>query len=197
MLSLTFVRLNDYTKKYKGETMSKIKKREEIDDKYKWDLSKIYKNNEEINNDIKKVKELANDFLKYKGKLVQDSNTLLKATDEYFSLIRIIDKLISYSHMKSDEDKSVAKNEELVGKIDRLSDEISEMLAFYSPELLSNDYEKVNELVNNLLPLDFEIAILTENINKEYKAFNAPNLDINTQEDDIYKYYKINIIVIE
>lgn len=57
--------------------------------------------------------------------------------------------------------------------------------------IMENDYEKVNELVNNLLPIDFEIAILTENINKEYKAFNVANLDINIQEDDTYKYYKM------
>ena len=56
---------------------------------------------------------------------------------------------------------------------------------------MENDYEKVNKLINNLLPINFEIAILTENINKEYKAFNVPNLDINIQEDDIYKYYKM------
>ena len=128
--------------------MSKIKKREEVDDKYKWDLTKIYKTNEEISSDLKKVKELAKDFLKYKGKLVQDSATLLKATEEYFSLIRIMDKLIVYSHMKSDEDKAIAKSEELVGKVDRLSDEIGEMLAFYSPELLENDYEKVQQFID-------------------------------------------------
>ena len=57
--------------------------------------------------------------------------------------------------------------------------------------IMENDCEKVNKLINNLLPLNFEIAILTENINKEYKAFNVPNLDINIQEDDIYKYYKM------
>ena len=57
--------------------------------------------------------------------------------------------------------------------------------------IMENDFEKVNVLVNNLLPLDFEIAILTENINKEYKAFNVSNLDINIQEEDIYEYYKM------
>jgi hypothetical protein len=57
--------------------------------------------------------------------------------------------------------------------------------------IMENDYVKVSELVNNLLPLDFEIAILTENINKEYNAFNLSNLNINIQEDDVYKYYKM------
>lgn len=57
--------------------------------------------------------------------------------------------------------------------------------------IMENDFEKVSELVNNLLPLDFEIAILIENINKEYKVFNVSNLDINIQEDDVYMYYKM------
>ena len=37
--------------------MEKIKQRCEIDDSYKWDLSKIYSSEEEINNDIEKIKE--------------------------------------------------------------------------------------------------------------------------------------------
>ena len=57
--------------------------------------------------------------------------------------------------------------------------------------IMENDYEKVSELVNNLLPLDLKIAILTDNINNEYKAFNVTNLDINIQENDIYMFYKM------
>lgn len=57
--------------------------------------------------------------------------------------------------------------------------------------IMENDYEKVNELMINLLPLDFELAILTENINREYKSFDVSYLDINIQENDIYKYYKM------
>ena len=121
--------------------MSKPKKREEVSEKYKWDLSKIYSSEEEINSDIKKVKELTEDFLKYKGRITESSNTLLEATGDYFSLARILDKLIVYSHMKFDEDKSVSKSEEIMGKIDRLCDEISEKLAFYTPEVLNEDYD--------------------------------------------------------
>ena len=128
--------------------MSKIKKREEVDSKYKWDLSKIYSSMDEINKDIELVKEKTNDFLKYKGHLLDSSNSLYEATEDYFSIARILDKLIVYSHMKSDEDKAVAKSEELVGKIDRFSDEISEKLAFYSPELLEKDYELVEKYIS-------------------------------------------------
>ena len=124
-----------------------IKKREEIDDKYKWNLSKIYSSEDEINKDIDLVSKKADDLLKYKGKLVESSETLLKATEDYFSLARVLDKLIVYSHMKSDEDKSLSSSERLVGRIDKFSDEISEKLAFYTPELLEADYEIIKGFI--------------------------------------------------
>lgn len=127
--------------------MSKPKKRSEISDDYKWDLSQIYSSDEEIKNDVEKLNALVEDFLKYKGKITSSSEVLLKATDDYFSLMRILDKLVVYSNMKFDEDKSVSKSEDTVGKIDKLCDEISEKLAFYTPEVLNEDYDKIKSFI--------------------------------------------------
>ena len=138
--------------------MSKTKKRDEIDNKYKWDLTKIYKTEEEVNKDIELVKEKTEEVLKYKGTIMKDSKTLEEVTEKYFSLIRIMDKLVVYSHMKSDEDKSLSSSEKLMGKIDKFTDEIEEKLAFYTPELLESDYEKVKEYIKentNLEKYDF------------------------------------------
>ena len=128
--------------------MSKIRKREEVEEKYKWDLSKIYKNEDEINKDIEKIKTKKEELLKYKGILTKDSDTLLKATEKYFDLIRIVDKLVVYSHMKADEDKSLSSSEKLMGKIDKFTDEISEELAFYTPEILESDYETIKKYIS-------------------------------------------------
>lgn len=127
--------------------MSKVKKRNEIDDKYKWDLTKIYKNKEELEKDIELASKKTEEFLKYKGHLTDDSNTLLKATDDYFSLIRIIDKLVVYSHMKSDEDKANTESESIMGKVDKFTDEVGEKLAFYTPELLEKEYSDIEKLI--------------------------------------------------
>ncbi len=134
------------------------KKRDEIDNKYKWDLTKIYKSSKEIESDIKEVKEKIKELLSYKGKIMESSNMLQEVTDKYFSLLRILDKLIVYSHMKKDEDKSLSESEKLVGRIDKFTDEISEKLAFYIPELLEHDYEEVKKYIKenkNLEKYDF------------------------------------------
>lgn len=125
--------------------MTKPRKREEVSDKYKWDLSKIYKNEEELNKDIEVIKTKVEELLKYQGNLIKDSKNLEEATNKYFEISRLIDKIIVYSHMKRHEDLSVSKNEALVGKVDKFCDEISEKLAFYTPELLNEDYEIVEK----------------------------------------------------
>lgn len=129
------------------------KPRKEINDKYKWDLSKIYSSEEEVSSDIKKVKELTNDYEKYKGKITSNSDTLLNATEDYFKISRILDKLIVYSHMRFDEDKAVSKSEEIMGKIDKIADDVSEHLAFYTPEVLNEEYVVIQKYIkeNELL----------------------------------------------
>ena len=111
----------------------------------KWDLTKIYKNDDEVQNDINSLEELTKEVLKYKDHLMENSETLEQATNNYYQLVRKIDKLIVYSNMLFHEDMSISKNETLVGKLDVLTDEISEKLAFYTPELLKSDYEEVLE----------------------------------------------------
>ena len=131
----------------KGKNMNKEKQRSEIDSSYKWDLSKIFKNDEEVNDNIKRSKKLCEEVLEHKDHMMDSSKSLEEVTNKYFDLMKILDNLVVYSNMKFHEDMGVSKSETLVGKIDKLTDEISEKLAFYTPELLKSDYSKVEEYI--------------------------------------------------
>lgn len=126
----------------------KQKERFEIDDNYKWDLTKIYKTEKEIETDIKKVKETVKEVEKYKDKLLLSSKNLLEATDKYYELVRNLEKLIVYSTMKHHEDMSINKNKVLNDKISKLSDEISYKTAFFIPELLKGNFDDILKLEN-------------------------------------------------
>ena len=125
------------------------KQRKEINDKYKWDLSKIYSSLDDVNKDIEVLNDKVESYLKYKGNITSSSESLFNATNDYFSISRILDKLIVYSHMKFDEDKGVSSSEALMGKIDKLADNISEKLAFYTPEVLNADYNKIKKFIDD------------------------------------------------
>ena len=87
---------------------------------------------------------------------------LLKATEDYFSLMRIMDKLIVYANLKSDEDKSVASSERLVGIIDKLADDVLEKTAFYTPELLEKDYSDIEKYIEENKSLEKYTFMLKE-----------------------------------
>ncbi len=144
------------------------KQRKEISDKYKWNLSKVYSSSDEVKADIKKLKAMVDDYLKYKGKITSSSDMLLKATDDYFALARILDKLIVYSHMKFDEDKGVSESESLMGIVDKFADEVSEKLAFYTPEVLSADYDKIKEFIADNESLE-KYSFMFEDLFREKK----------------------------
>ena len=80
-----------------------VRKREEIDEKLKWRLEDIYKSEDLIDEDIKKVQEIVDKICSYQGKLNNKENILamFKLDDE---LQFILGKLYSYAHMRLDQD---------------------------------------------------------------------------------------------
>ena len=52
--------------------------REKIEEKYKWKLEDLYENKEEYDKDLIKLSELVDEFEKYKGKILENDNTLLE-----------------------------------------------------------------------------------------------------------------------
>ena len=55
------------------------KSRKEVPNEYKWDLSKMYKDNEEIEKDIERVNELTPKILEFKSHIMDNSESLYKA----------------------------------------------------------------------------------------------------------------------
>ena len=57
-------------------------KRQEIDEKYKWDLSDLCKSSKEFNSRIKKIPKLIDELAKYQGHLLDSSENLYNFLQE-------------------------------------------------------------------------------------------------------------------
>ncbi len=126
--------------------MSEIKKRNEIEDKYKWDLSKIYKSEKEYLNEIKNIEKRINKFNKYKSTMTKSANDLYETTNELLEISRKIHKIYTYSSLKLNEDISNSKSIELLDKANNLSIKFSQESSFYDPLLLSMDYSEIKRM---------------------------------------------------
>lgn len=124
------------------------KNRSEIDNKYKWDLSKIYQDPDLLEKDKQEILKLKDQLVAMRGSLTANATNLLKAIDLYYAIMRILDKMVVYTNMKFHEDMDNNASKVLVGKVDKLASEISADLSFFTPEVLKCDYQEIAKFLS-------------------------------------------------
>lgn len=142
--------------------------RSEIEDKYKWDLTPIYKSEddwkkdyEEVKNEIEKVKDFKNTFLK-------DGKELYKFLVYDEGVSRKLEKLYYYAHLNYDSNTLDEKYKVMNNMVTDLFSRYDELSSYVNPEILKLDKEKLDSFYKDEAKL------------KDYK-FNI---------DDIYRFKK-------
>lgn len=113
----------------------KLKQREEIDEKYKWNIAAMYADEELWEADYRKAGELAKEFAAYSGTLGESAQRLLKALQDRDAIWMLAEKVYVYAQMKKDEDNRAARYQELSQRAQSLLAEISAATSFFTPEL--------------------------------------------------------------
>ena len=122
-------------------------KRNEIDERLKWDTSLIYKSDDDYYSEVKESRELADKLTDYKGKITENADTLLAFLKDYEKLMRKFYKAAVYGHLRSDEDTANSTYQEMSQTSSIAGAEISEKLSFITPEILSADYEDIKKML--------------------------------------------------
>ncbi len=145
--------------------MSDLKKREEIEDRFKWKVDKIYKSIEDWEKDFEDVKNEAIRLKEFSGKLVNGEAILdyLKVNEK---VSRKAENLFIYAHLKCDEDTSNTTYQSLMSKVDIYMAELASYTAFFVPEILSLDDSFIKSEINRLDELK-QFEFLIDDILKE------------------------------
>lgn len=123
--------------------------RSKIEEKFKWQIEKMYESKEAVEKDIQQVKELISKTKEYKGKLGDSWENLYEALNVSEKVSQILQNLYVYTHMKQHEDTRINENQALATKTDMLSTELSMATSYLVPELLSINDEKLKEFLKN------------------------------------------------
>ena len=113
------------------------KQRNEIEEKYTWDLSTIFPTDEAFEAELAQVSEEVKKATSLAGHLLDSADSLLTTTEIQLDLMRRIEKLYSYAHMKNDQDTRVAKYQEYQAKGMTLYSDFGQSFAFYEPEFMA------------------------------------------------------------
>ena len=132
-------------------------------DKYLWDLSKIFINDEEFYKAIDIVNETLEKILKLKGRILSSDKTLLECFTLSDDLNLTLEKVYLYANLGYNDKMNNKEWQEKREKSLSLFDKVSESLSFIVPELLKSNLEDVNKLISNNSDMDkykFNIELL-------------------------------------
>ena len=120
--------------------MEQVKLRNQIEDKYKWDLTPMFASDEKWQEEFDALSAKLPMLDEYAGKLDCEENILwcLKLSDE---LSASYGELYVYAYQRRDEDAGVAKYCAMCDKIDALGVKFGEKSAYITPELTALDGE--------------------------------------------------------
>lgn len=114
----------------------KIKTRDQIDSKYKWNIEAMYPDEQKWHRDYVQALELSEAFSDYFGKLGKNTDTLFSAFRARDELWRTVEKVYVYARMKKDEDTRLSKYQAMSDKATSLIARVSSLTSFFMPELL-------------------------------------------------------------
>ena len=124
-----------------------VKKREAIDEKYKWDLTTIFATDEAFEAELAEVLTALEDARNLAGTLTDSAENLLAVTDTELALMQRVEKLYVYASMKNDQDTTVSLYQEYQAKVTALYAKFSEVFAFYEPEFMTLSQERFAQFV--------------------------------------------------
>lgn len=128
--------------------------RNEIDARYKWDMTKVFATEDDFNTELAAVRELVLDYDRHDATMATSPEALLAALKDYFVISRRLDKLGDYAMRYFDVDKSDNEKQAFRGKVIDLFNLVGEHSSFFSQRLLDIGSEKFDLWAEKLPELE-------------------------------------------
>ena len=147
--------------------------REEIDSKYKWDLSSMFPSDEAFEAGLEELKAYCPKLLAFKGKISTSAQALLEFLQLEDQMNLLLYKIINYAERKSDEDTRVAKYQAYVANATSAYTQVSEAISWFAAELLAIPAESVEKFYAEVPALEFYRRKLNKILNQREHTLSA------------------------
>ncbi|MGR6835466.1 oligoendopeptidase F [Syntrophomonas erecta] len=124
---------------------NKARKREEIEEKFRWQLEDIYATDQQWEDEFLQVQHKIQAVEKFQGRVGESAQTLLQVLELVNDIDHQIEKLYVYSRMRRDEDNRNPKYQTLFDRAEGLSVMVNTASAFAIPEITALSREKLDQ----------------------------------------------------
>ena len=134
---------------FSGTNAYSQKTRDEIPDKYKWNLTDLFPTDEAWRTALNNITNELNEVEKFKGTLTLSAANLLKALEYNTEISKQASKLSSYASMNSDLDTRNMKYNGMKQELQQVFSKFSAKSAFIDPEILTAKWETIDGFIKS------------------------------------------------
>ena len=171
--------------------------RENIDPKYKWDLTKIYKTEDDFWQDMKHAEDLIGKVAAHEQDMISSPESLYQTYEDYFSAVRVIEKLYQYAARSFDVDMSQNKYQAMSGRVMDLFSRLGEASFYMTPYLLKLEGDTLDSWFREYPRLEYfrrtidgEFRYKKHTLTDEGERVYAQIRKCMGTHDDIYSIFK-------
>ena len=142
--------------------MEKYTSRNDVPEKYKWDLTDFFKNEDEFKVSLKFTTEKVLNLCKFSG-CTKNANELYNYLNEYFESMNLWENLYIYAHLINDQELGNSMNLTRLNDTIVIAKNLDLNTSFFIPELLKlnkNEYESLFSQNKNLREYKFYLDTL-------------------------------------
>ncbi len=172
--------------------------RASVDEKYKWDLTTIYKNEAEFEADVNLVESSFDYFRRNKKDFTSSYQNFLSVFIEFEKIRRITDKLYVFATLQSHTDTENTHYSDLVDIVTKLDANLTLETAYFAPSIIHMDNEVLEQYMNetsfeNFKPYVEDILNMKDHIlSDESEEILAKAQIMFKVPQSIYEAYKYN-----
>ena len=137
----------------------KIPERNEVPEEYKWNLTKLFKDDSAWEEGFKQFDKMLSEIEKFKGTLGESAETLKRCLDYIYKLKLLEESLGNYAFLKTAEDAGNSEYQAMMGRFMGLFSKSEALSSFLKPELLSISEDIMEKFLSSNLLAEYQIVL--------------------------------------
>ena len=164
---------------------NKTKKRNEIDEKFKWNIEKMYPDESKWEKDLDACEKEAAQYIDFGGRLTESSGTLLEAFKKRDAIWQDVERVYTYARMKKDEDNSNSKYQAMADKSQTMIAKVSASMSFFTPEFLEADESLIRSYLKENDELKQYTHVIEVMLREKDHVLSKPEENIMAQMSEV------------
>lgn len=163
----------------------KLRERNEIENKFKWNIEAMYPDEAKWDTDIAECIKDAEAFHSFSGHLGDSATSLLNALKSKDAIWQKLERAFVYARMRKDEDNRVSKYQAMCDRANAAIAKISAAMSFFTPELLEIPEEKLLGFIAEEDELKIYEFLIKDTLRMKAHVLTKPEENILAQMSEI------------